>query len=114
MKLAPTLAALCALVATSAFAADAPDPYLWLEDIHGAKALESVTSWNGKTEAKYARGARCEADRARARDILDDERQISQPDAVLGDQVVNFWRDAAHPHGQWRSATLAAYLAGKP
>jgi prolyl oligopeptidase len=114
MKLALSLVALCAFAATPALATEAPDPYLWLEDIHGAKALESVTQWNARTEAKFAHGPQFEADRARARDILDDERQIAQPDAVLGDTVVNFWRDAAHPHGQWRSSSLDAYLAGKP
>ena len=114
MKLADPLAALLALTAAPSLATDAPDPYLWLEDIHGAKALDSVTQWNARTEAKYAHGPRFEADRARARDILDDERQIAQPDAVLGDQVVNFWRDAANPHGQWRSSKLDGYLAGKP
>ena len=114
MKLFRSLVPLCALVATPVLAADAPDPYAWLEDIHGAKALESVTQWNARTEAKLAHGPRFEADRARASEILDDERQIAQPDAVLGDTVVNFWRDAAHPHGQWRSSKLDGYLAGKP
>ena len=114
MKFIRPFAALLALFAAPVVAAEATDPYLWLEDIHGPKALESVTLWNGRTEAKFAHGARFEADRARAREILDDERQIARPDAVLGDRVVNFWRDAAHPHGQWRSTTLDAYLAGKP
>ena len=119
MKLFCPLLALSAFIATPLLAAPLlaatpPDPYLWLEDIHGARALESVTQWNARTEAKLAHGARFEADRARARDILDDARQIAQPDAVLGDQVFNFWRDTAHPHGQWRSTKLDAYIAGKP
>ena len=52
MKLADPLAALLALTAAPSLATDAPDPYLWLEDIHGAKALDSVTQWNARTEAK--------------------------------------------------------------
>ena len=114
MKAIHTLIALLALTAAPVIAAEAPDRYLWLEDIHGTRALESVTTWNAQTEAKLAHGPRFEADRARARQILDDERQIALPDAVLGDITVNFWRDAAHPHGQWRSSKLDAYLAGKP
>lgn len=109
-----SLVALIALATTPALATDAPDPYLWLEDVHGARALEAVDKWNAATMAALAHGPRFEADRARARAILDDERQIAEPGPVLGDTVFNFWRDAAHPHGLWRSASLASYLSGKP
>src|SRR3546814_1870751 len=55
-----------------------------------------------------------EADRKRARAILDDERQIAMPGEVMGETITNFWRDAANPRGIWRQSPLDAYLAGKP
>ena len=55
-----------------------------------------------------------EADRKRARDILDDDRQIAMPGEVMGDTITNFWRDANNPRGIWRQSSLGAYLAGEP
>jgi prolyl oligopeptidase len=51
------LAALSAAFATAAVA-QADDPYLWLEDIEGAKPLEQVKAWNATTEADLTKAAR--------------------------------------------------------
>ncbi|MDE8650918.1 prolyl oligopeptidase family serine peptidase [Novosphingobium album (ex Liu et al. 2023)] len=90
------------------------DPYVWLEDIHGEKAIAQVEAWNAATMKALAAMPGYEADRARARAILDDESQIAEPGEVMGDAVTNLWRDAAHPRGLWRAASLASFLAGKP
>ena len=95
-------------------AAPAADPYAWLEDVEGARALGQVKAWNAETEAVLTRDARYASDVRRARAILDDEAQIAMPDEVLGDRVVNLWRDAKNPRGLWRIADLSGYLAGKP
>jgi prolyl oligopeptidase len=96
-------------------AKDAPaDPYVWLEDIHGDKAIAQVETWNAQTMKSLTAMPGYEADRARAREILDDESQIAEPDEVMGDVVSNLRRDAAHPRGLWREASLASFLAGKP
>ena len=105
--------ALVALTAAAAPAA-ADDPYLWLEDIEGARALDQVRTWNAATEAVLTREPGFEAYRARARAILDEPRQIALPTAILGDKVANLWRDARHPRGLWRVSPLAAYVAGRP
>ena len=110
-KLLP-LAAL-ALLPAIAFA-QAEDPYLWLEDIEGAKALAQVKTWNAETDTLLTKDPRYESDKARARAILDDEDQIAMPGKVMGDRITNFWRDAKNPRGIWRSASLADYRAGKP
>ena len=95
-------------------AAPATDPYLWLEDIEGPRALDQVKAWNAETDALLTTDPRYEADRARAKAILDDEAQIAGPDAVIGDRVLNLWRDAKNPRGLWRASPLDAYVAGKP
>ncbi len=92
----------------------AGDPYLWLEDIHGDRALAQVKQWNAKTEAALTADPQYEKDRAEARAILDDESQIAEPGQVLGDQITNLWRDAQHPRGLWRQTSLASFVAGKP
>jgi len=110
-----SLAALALSCSSAAVAAaqDA-DPYLWLEDIEGEKALGWVKQENAATDALIAGRPGFEADRQRARAILDDDRQVAMPGEVMGDTITNFWRDAANPRGLWRQSPLDAYLAGKP
>ena len=104
----------CATTPAPESASAEGDPYLWLEDIHGDRALAQVKEWNAKTEAALTADPQYEKDRAEARAILDDESQIAEPGQVFGDQVTNLWRDAAHPRGLWRQASLASFLGGKP
>jgi prolyl oligopeptidase len=104
----------CATTPAPESAAASRDPYLWLEDIHGDRALAQVKEWNAKTVAALTADPAYERDRAEARAILDDESQIAEPGQVFGDQVTNLWRDASHPRGLWRQASLASFLAGKP
>ena len=108
-----------AFLATAAVAvAQAPiaaeDPYLWLEEVEGERALTQVKEWNAATEALLTKDPKFEQYQSRARAILDDEQQIATPEAVLGDYVTNLWRDASNPRGVWRISPLAAYAAGKP
>jgi prolyl oligopeptidase len=104
------------LVALAAAAppAAADDPYLWLEEVEGGRALDQVRQWNAATENMLTHEPGFAAYRARAKAILDEPRQIALPADILGDQVSNLWRDAQHPRGQWRVSPLAAYVAGKP
>jgi prolyl oligopeptidase len=112
------LALAAALVFTAAPIAaqesDAEDPYIWLEEIQGERALAKVDQWNADTEAVLTAQAEYPLAKAWARQILDDTRQIAMPDAIMGDQVTNLWRDADNPRGLWRTATLESYLAGAP
>ena len=107
------LALACSLSA-AAFAATDTDPWLWLEDIEGAKALAWVKAENAATDKLILNRPGFEQDRARAKAILDDDRQIADPGQVMGDTITNFWRDANHPRGIWRQSPLGAYLAGTP
>jgi prolyl oligopeptidase len=102
------------LLAAAAAPAATDDPYLWLEEVEGKRALAQVKEWNAATEAQLTRDPKFESYRQRALAILDDEEQIATPDEILGDQVGNLWRDARNPRGLGRVSPLAAYRAGKP
>lgn len=104
----------CTIGGTAAAVAKDYDPYLWLEEIQGTKALDWVERENAATTALLTARAGYEADRQRARMILDDDRQIAMPDQVMGNIVTNIWRDAANPRGLWRSSPLDAYIKGTP
>ena len=113
-RLALAAALVFAAAPIAAQESDAEDPYIWLEEIQGERALAKVDQWNADTEAVLTAQAEYPLAKAWARQILDDTRQIAMPDAVMGDQVTNLWRDADNPRGLWRTATLQSYLAGAP
>ncbi|MCJ2184071.1 prolyl oligopeptidase family serine peptidase [Novosphingobium sp. 1949] len=106
------VAAIPLLIAATAPAAT--DPFLWLEDVHGARALDQVATWNAATEKTLEATPGYAQDHARALAILEDDSKIAEPAQVLGDVVTNLWRDKEHPRGLWRQASLASYTAGKP
>ncbi|MEO6635824.1 MAG: S9 family peptidase, partial [Allosphingosinicella sp.] len=105
-------ASLLFLAAAAPAASD--DPYLWLEEVSGKRALTQVKEWNAATEALLTQDPKFESYRSRALDILDDKEQIATPDQLLGDKVANLWRDAGNPRGLWRISPLADYRSGKP
>ncbi|MBL0914377.1 MAG: S9 family peptidase [Sphingopyxis sp.] len=108
------LALTCSIAAVAVAAQDAKDPYLWLEDTEGKKALDWVKKENADTDKLIVGRPGFEGDRQRAKAILDDDRQIAEPGEVMGDVITNLWRDAKNPRGVWRQSPLDAYLAGKP
>ena len=106
-------AAAAALVAGAAVA-QAGDPYLWLEEIEGAKPLAQVKAWNREAEALLTRVPGYEQHRRRALALLNDPQRIAMPGDVLGDMVTNHWVDSNHKRGLWRAASLDSYLSGQP
>jgi len=97
----------------SAPAVSAVDPYLWLEDVLGDKALAWVRERNAASRKALEAHADFETNRARFKQIMDSRERI--PYATRrGDWLYNFWRDEAHPRGLWRRATLAEYRKVEP
>ncbi|MBV7255929.1 S9 family peptidase [Pacificimonas sp. WHA3] len=90
------------------------DPYLWLEEVEGERALEQVKAWNASTAAELTADADFEAYRQRGEAILSNPDRIATPYHIMGDMVSNFWTDTKNTHGLWRVATIDDYLAGTP
>lgn len=91
--------------------ANATDPYLWLENITGEKALQWVREHNARSLQILESQPRFAAYRARIAAILSDKHRIPTP-RLQGDQVDNLWRDDSHVRGLWRRASLSSYLSG--
>lgn len=108
------LALLAALAIPAVAFAQDDDPYLWLEEIQGERAIAQVEEWNRTTEADLSRAPGYAEMRARALALLNDERKIAMPGQVQGEFVTNYWIDGQNPRGQWRISPLAAYRAGTP
>ncbi len=108
------LAATALTLAATAALAQAADPYLWLEEIEGARPLAQVRAWNTETETVLSKVPGFEQHRIRAFNLLNDPNQIAMPSAVMGELVANHWVDANHKRGLWRVSPIDAYLAGTP
>ena len=82
---------------------DAPDddPYLWLEDIEGPQALGWVEAQNAATLKRFGDGPFA-GDRDTLKAIFDRPDNIPYP-TRSGGKVFNFWQDASHPRGLWRT-----------
>ena len=97
----------------SASATQAADPYLWLEDVQGERALAWVRARNAESRQQLQQHPRFAAMRDGFRQILDSPDKI--PYFVRrGDALYNFWRDAQHPRGLWRRTTLAEFRKPQP
>ena len=93
-------------------AAPDDDPYLWLEEIDGERALAWVEAQNRVTLERFG-NARFAADRDLLAAIFDRPDNIPLI-ARRGSRVFNFWKDAEHPRGLWRVTTLASYRTETP
>jgi prolyl oligopeptidase len=89
------------------------DPYLWLEDVGGDKALDWVRAQNADSMKALAEAPGFTALRDDLRAILDSEDRIPEVDK-LGEHYYNFWKDKTHPAGLWRRTTLAEFRKPAP
>jgi prolyl oligopeptidase len=93
-------------------AAPDDDPYLWLEDIEGERALDFVEQQNRLTLQRFG-GAGFAGDRDTLAAIYD------RPDNIpyvtrRGGLLYNLWKDANNPRGIWRRTTLDEFRKPNP
>ena len=128
MRPAPLAAALAALAsaavaetppvppsppASAAPAAASDDPFLWLEDIDGARALAWVEQQNARSLAVLKGDPRYEPFHQAALTIVNATDRIPAP-SLIGRTVYNFWQDPTNVHGLWRRTTPASYAEAAP
>ncbi|MEM1192429.1 MAG: prolyl oligopeptidase family serine peptidase [Pseudomonadota bacterium] len=93
--------------------ADKEDPFLWLEDVEGERALTWVRAQNDRTLAELKNDPRFAPMEAAALNILNDDNRLAAP-SIVGERVRNFWQDETHVRGIWREASLQSYVDGEP
>ncbi len=124
-RLGGVIAAVTLMAGPSIGAADTPDqlakatmkptndPYLWLEDVTGEKALDWVESQNEISLGYLQKLATYQPFYDRNLAIYDSDERIEYPDQQ-GQRILNFWRDENNKKGLWRQTTLNDYLSGSP
>ena len=103
-----------ALLATAAMnAAAQEDPYLWLEDVTGEKALAWVKEQNAATQPAIEASPGFKALHERLLGIYNSRDRIPTV-RKRGDWLYNFWQDERNPRGVLRRTTLDEYRRKQP
>lgn len=113
MRLLATLLMTAVVAPLAAQTPAATDPYLWLEEVDGARAMEWVRSANAAAEQTFAADPRFEPLRADLLKILDSRDRIPYVTRI-GGHFYNLWRDADHPRGLWRRTSPAEFRKAEP
>jgi prolyl oligopeptidase len=99
--------------ATDTASMTSEDPYLWLEEIEGERALAWVREQNTRSLAVLegdARFAQLHADAI----ALANNRDRLPTGQVREGYYYNFWQDETHVRGIWRRTRLADFARGQP
>jgi len=89
------------------------DPYLWLEEVRGEKALEWVKAHNEATQAVLKAQPEFQETYDKALEILNSNVRIPYPQ-IRGKYLYNFWQDEKSERGLWRRTTLEQYRQTSP
>ena len=89
------------------------DPFLWLEDVQGERALAWVRERNADTERALEAVPGHEARRQAILEVLDSRDRIPTVQR-RGPWLYNLWQDAANPRGLWRRTTLDEFRKPQP
>lgn len=89
------------------------DPFLWLEEIRGARSMAWVTAENTRTLGVLEGDRRYAGFLAEALKIVNATDRIAAP-TFIGAGVYNLWQDPTNVRGLWRRTTPASYNTGSP
>ena len=93
---------------------DATDPYLWLEEVEGERAMAWVKAHNERSLGILRADPRYETLHQQALEIVQSRDRIPAPGFNHDGTIDNFWQDAEHVRGVWRTTTLDSYRADTP
>lgn len=89
------------------------DPFLWLEDVLGERALAWVRERNSHAQATLQARPEYEPIRAGLLEVMNAKERIPQV-TRRGDFLYNLWLDEDHKRGLWRRTSLAEYRNPQP
>jgi prolyl oligopeptidase len=106
-------ALIIAAMATHHAGAETTDPYLWLEDVEGERALAWVRAHNERSLGTLTRDPRYQKFYDAAVAIAEDKSRIPYGSLRSG-WVYNFWQDETNIRGLWRRTRLDSYQSQSP
>ncbi len=89
------------------------DPFIWLEDVQGERALDWVRERNALSEKQLTASAAYAPIKAQVLEVLNARDRIPFV-SRRGDFFYNLWQDEQNKRGLWRRTTLAEYQKTEP
>ncbi|MBL9136591.1 MAG: S9 family peptidase [Verrucomicrobiales bacterium] len=89
------------------------DPYAWLEDVNGEKALAWVREQNERTAARFRAVPLFDALFRDSLKVLDAQSRLPEVE-IEGRYVYNLWKDGDHPRGIYRRSGFESFKSGDP
>jgi prolyl oligopeptidase len=89
------------------------DPFLWLEDVHGERALNWVRDRNAETFEALRDTPVFDELYAEAHAIMTSDARLPNGKFVA-DDFHDFWQDETNVRGVWRRTPISALVAGGP
>lgn len=93
---------------------DATDPYLWLEEVEGERAMAWVNAHNIRSLGVLQGDSRYEGLHEQALALVQARDRIPAPGFTHDGHIDNFWQDANHVRGIWRRTTVDSYRTDAP
>lgn len=90
------------------------DPYLWMEEIEGTRAMDWAKAQNAKSLPVLQGDKRYAALEAEALAILNAKDRVPGVSFAGDGSLRNFWQDKDHVRGLWRKTTLDSYRTAEP
>lgn len=89
------------------------DPYLWMEEVEGEKALDWVRAQNERSLDQLQSNPLYEELEAAALEIVNSKERIPYG-SIRNGEVYNFWQDETNVRGLWRKTSLESYATDAP
>ena len=89
------------------------DPYVWLEEVEGEKALDWVRAQNERTLGELQADPLYDHYYTDALDVLTSDERIPYG-SIRDGMVYNFWQDDTNVRGLWRRTPLESYATDNP
>jgi prolyl oligopeptidase len=112
MKFQSSLIGMMAMAATTAVIAQ-EDPYLWLEDVLGDKAITWVKEQNTKSQKLLEASPQFASIRDKVLEVANSRERIPAV-SKRGKWFYNFWQDEKNVRGVWRRTTMDEYKKAAP
>jgi prolyl oligopeptidase len=101
-------------VTAQAQAPTADDPFTWMHEIEGGRALDWARAENGKTLPRLQGDPRYPGLYAEAMKIATATDRLPSVAFTGPGMLRDFWQDSTHVRGLWRTVDLADYRGGSP
>ncbi|GHA31794.1 prolyl oligopeptidase family serine peptidase [Photobacterium aphoticum] len=106
-------AVLLAANSGASHAAESVDPFLWLEEVHGEKAIDWVKAQNAQSSDYLKKVSTFDQIYQDSLTILNAEDRLAHP-TRRGQYYYNFWQDSTHVKGIYRRTSAEEYRKPEP